>query len=103
MPALKIDYTGYFDEMVIMMKESDDVLARRLVEKLILSTSATHEAAHGSTDISTLSTTNREGIECKFVPLIQNKSPLAYMFYYEPRVWRQAGIWVACGSSQALE
>ena len=33
-PGLSINYTGHFDEMVTMMKESDDILARLLVEKL---------------------------------------------------------------------
>ena len=33
-PGLSINYTGHFDEMVTMMKESDDILARTLVEKL---------------------------------------------------------------------
>ena len=34
-PGLSIDYTGHFDEMVVMMQDSDDVLTRCLVEKLI--------------------------------------------------------------------
>ena len=33
-PGLSINYTGHFDEMITIMKESDDVLARFLVEKL---------------------------------------------------------------------
>ena len=33
-PGLSINYTGHFDEMVTMMKESDDILARQLVEQL---------------------------------------------------------------------
>ena len=33
-PGLSVNYTGHFDEMITMMKESDDVLARFLVEKL---------------------------------------------------------------------
>ena len=36
LPGLSIDFTGHFDEMVIMMKESDDVLVKDLVEKLML-------------------------------------------------------------------
>ena len=36
LPGLSIDYTGHFDGMVIMMKESDDVLVKDLVEKLML-------------------------------------------------------------------
>ena len=39
-PGLNIDYTEHFDEMITMMKESDDVLAKRLVEKLIPDASA---------------------------------------------------------------
>ena len=35
-PGLNVDYTGHFDEMVSMMKESDDILIKCLVEKLIL-------------------------------------------------------------------
>ena len=34
-PGLNIGYTGHFDEMITMMKESDDVLVRLLVEKLM--------------------------------------------------------------------
>ena len=34
-PGLSIDYTGHFDEMVVMMQDSDDVLTRCLVKKLI--------------------------------------------------------------------
>ena len=33
-PGLSINYTGHYDEMVTIMKESDDILARLLVEKL---------------------------------------------------------------------
>ena len=33
-PGLSINYTEHFDEMITMMKESDDVLVRFLVEKL---------------------------------------------------------------------
>ena len=33
-PSLSVGYTGYFDEMVNMMKESNDVLITCLVEKL---------------------------------------------------------------------
>ena len=40
-PGLNVDYTGHFDEMVGMMKESDDVLVKCLVEKLIPDVSAT--------------------------------------------------------------
>ena len=34
-PGLNAGYTGHFDEMVVMMKESDDILVKFLVEKLI--------------------------------------------------------------------
>ena len=34
-PGLNIDYTGHFDEMIIMMRESDEVLIKCLVKKLI--------------------------------------------------------------------
>ena len=34
-PGLSIGYTGHFDEMVTMMKESDDILVRSLVKKLM--------------------------------------------------------------------
>jgi len=34
-PGLNIGYTGHFDAMITMMKESDDVLTRRLCEKLL--------------------------------------------------------------------
>ena len=44
-PGLSIDYTGHFDEMVIMMKESDDVLTRYLVKKLISPDSASDNAS----------------------------------------------------------
>ena len=33
--GLKINYTGYFDEMIAVMKESDDTLARHLVKELM--------------------------------------------------------------------
>ena len=39
-PGLNVDYNGHFDEMIIMMKNSDDVLAKRLSEKLIADVSA---------------------------------------------------------------
>ena len=39
-PGLNVDYTGHFDEMVDMMKESDDVLFKCLVKKLIPDVSA---------------------------------------------------------------
>ena len=53
-PGLSINYTGHFDEMVTMMKESDDILARLLVEKL--SPALTVEAS-ASTFRKTSSTT----------------------------------------------
>ena len=34
--GLNIGYTGHFEEMVNLMKKSDDILSRELVEKLIL-------------------------------------------------------------------
>ena len=34
-PGLSIDYTGHFDEMIIMMKKSDDILTQCMVEKLM--------------------------------------------------------------------
>ena len=43
-PGLNVDYTGHFDEMVSMMKESDDVLVKCLVEKLIPDISTTPSA-----------------------------------------------------------
>ena len=45
MPGLSMNYTKYFNEMITMMKESDDALARHLVElidkELIPTTSVT--------------------------------------------------------------
>ena len=40
-PGLNVGFTGHFDEMVAMMKESDDVLVKHLAEKLIPRVSAT--------------------------------------------------------------
>lgn len=57
-PSLEIDYTGYFDEMISMMKESDDILTRRLVEKLMADVSAS-----ASTDTSSITSTTDTGIE----------------------------------------
>ena len=45
-PGLSINYTGHFDEMITMMKESDDVLARFLVEKLRQRQSVLHGHPH---------------------------------------------------------
>ena len=39
-PGLEIEHTEHFDEMIIMMKESDNVLVKWLVEKLIPDVSA---------------------------------------------------------------
>ena len=36
-PGLDVDFTGHFDEMLTMMKESDDVLVRHLAGKLDVS------------------------------------------------------------------
>lgn len=46
-PGLSIDFTGHFDQMVIMMKESDDILTRCLVEKL-MSTASTNVSSAAS-------------------------------------------------------
>ena len=35
MPGLSMNYTKHFDEMITMMKESDDALARHLVELIV--------------------------------------------------------------------
>lgn len=35
MPGLSINCTEHFDEMITMMKESDDILARHLVELIV--------------------------------------------------------------------
>ena len=35
-PGLDIDYTGHFDEMIRLMKDSDDILTRHLAEKLLV-------------------------------------------------------------------
>ena len=48
-PGLTIDYTGHFDEMVIMMTESDDVLTRCLVKKLITPDGASDNASETDT------------------------------------------------------
>ena len=59
-PGLSINYTGHFDEMVTMMKESDDILARLLVEQL--SPALTVEAS-ASTFSSTTTITTDTGNE----------------------------------------
>ena len=55
-PGLSINYTGHFDEMVTMMKESDDILARLLVEQL--SPALTVEASASTLSSTTTITTD---------------------------------------------
>ena len=47
-PGLNAGYTGHFDEMVVMMKESDDILVKFLVEKLIPSVSPTTDTSRAT-------------------------------------------------------
>ena len=61
-PGLNICYTGHFNEMVIMMKESDDVLIKRLVEKLMADVS-TDVSTEASTDTSPLTSPTGTGIQ----------------------------------------
>ena len=61
MPGLSMNYTKHFDEMITMMKESDDILARHLVELMVevlmpatvISPSPTSPATSVTTDTST--------------------------------------------------
>ena len=63
-PGLSIGFTEHFDNMVTMMKESDDMLANRLAEKLIdvLDDSASNTASNSTgSSSSTPSTTSDTG------------------------------------------
>ena len=51
-PGLTVNYTRHFDEMIAMMKESDDDLTRFLVEKLMSTGSMTLPAAVSPESIS---------------------------------------------------
>ena len=61
MPGLSMNCTKHFDEMITMMKESDDILARHLVELMVedlmpatvISPSPTSPATSVTTDTST--------------------------------------------------
>ena len=57
-PGLSINYTGHFDEMITMMKESDDVLARFLVEKLSPASIVASPSASASTASSIIPVTS---------------------------------------------
>ena len=57
-PGLNINYTGHFDEMVNMMKGSDDVLVKLLVKKLIPNASSTLTPSVNATDASTTALTS---------------------------------------------
>ena len=51
-PGLSINYTGHFDEMITMMKESDDILARCLVEKLSPTSVTLREASSPGSSVT---------------------------------------------------
>ena len=57
-PGLDIGYTKHFNEMVIMMRDSRNVLSKRLVEKLMEDVST-----GDSTDTSPLTSPTRTGIK----------------------------------------
>ena len=56
MPGLDIGYAGHFDEMVTMMKESDDILVRRLVKKLMQDETPDVSVPPATTDVSLIRT-----------------------------------------------
>ena len=63
-PGLSINYTGHFDEMITMMKESDDVLARFLVEKLSPAGVVASPLASASTASSVIPVTSTDTGTC---------------------------------------
>ena len=74
-PGLSINYTGHFDEMITVMKESDDVLARFLVEKLAPTTVAL-PGPESKTSSVTLITSGDTGIKSVNKPLATGRYPL---------------------------
>ena len=55
-PGLTVGYTGHFDEMVVMMKESDDVLVEFLIQKLVPDVSVASSSAGASSAALTANT-----------------------------------------------
>ena len=55
-PGLNAGYTGHFDEMVVMMKENDDVLVKFLIEKLVPDVSVASSSAGASSAALTANT-----------------------------------------------
>ena len=61
MPGLSMNYTVHFDGMITMMKESDDTLARHLVELIVKELMPTTVVSSSPTSPTT-SVTNDTGI-----------------------------------------